>query len=117
MRHHNNVRKLGRESGPRRALLRSLAVGLIEHGKITTTEARAKELRPFVEKLVTVAKKSTLAGRRLLGSRLGGQDEAVKTLMDNLGPRYKERAGGYTRIIKLPPNPGSSRTESIIEFV
>ncbi|MEK7586818.1 MAG: 50S ribosomal protein L17 [Patescibacteria group bacterium] len=117
MRHNNHNRKLGRESGQRRALLRSLAVGLIEHGKITTTEAKAKELRPFVEKLVTLAKKSTLAGRRLLGARLGGQETAVKTLMDSLGPRYKERAGGYTRIFKLPPRAGSGRVESIIEFV
>ena len=88
-----------RESGQRRALLKSLARSLILEERISTTEAKAKALRPFVERLVTYAKKDTLASRRFAISKL--QDKAaVKKLFDAIGPRYKERAGGYTRVVK-----------------
>ena len=79
--------------------MRSQARSLILHERISTTEAKAKELRPFVERLVTYSKKNTLASRRLAAARLGDA-EAVKKLFDAIGPRYESRAGGYTRIVK-----------------
>lgn len=88
-----------RETGQRRALIRSLARALVLEERISTTEAKAKALRPFVERLVTYAKKNTLASRRLTQARLGDKD-AVKKLFETIGPRYTERAGGYTRIVK-----------------
>lgn len=116
MRHGNHNRKLGRESNGRRALLRSLARNLISRGKIQTTTARAKELRPFVEKLVTQAKAGTLTSRRLIIARLSATD-ASKTLIETIAPRYLTRAGGYTRIVRLPARTGSGRDLSLIEFV
>ncbi len=92
-------RSFNRPANQRRALLRSLARSLVLEERISTTEAKAKALRPFVERLVTYSKKNTLASRRLAISRL--QDEAaVKKLFAAIGPRYAERAGGYTRIVK-----------------
>src|SRR3989344_6130531 len=102
MRHHNANRKFGRERNQRRALLRSLARSLIVHETLTTTEAKAKELRPFVEEMVTAARKDTPATRRWLGSRLGGSAASVKKLVDTIAPRYTNRAGGYTRLVRLP---------------
>jgi len=93
-----------------------LAEGLIKEGKITTTEARAKELRTFVEPLITRAKKGTLASRRLVISRLGTEARAKK-LVDDIAPRYKDRQGGYTRVIKLPARKGDASPMAIIEFV
>jgi large subunit ribosomal protein L17 len=92
-------RAFNRPANQRRALLRSLARSLVLHERISTTEAKAKELRPFVERLVTYSKKNTLASRRLAISRLQ-DEEAVKKLFDAIGPRYADRAGGYTRVIK-----------------
>lgn len=88
-----------RETNQRRALIRSLARSLVLEERISTTEAKAKALRPFIERLVTYAKKNTLASRRLTQTRLGDK-EAVKKLFDSIGPRYTERAGGYTRVVK-----------------
>ena len=88
-----------RERGQRRALMKSLARSLVLEERISTTEAKAKALRPFVERLVTYAKKNTLASRRLTHTRLGDR-EAVKKLFDSIGPRYATRDGGYTRIVK-----------------
>lgn len=95
------VRKRGfnRPRNQYRALMRSLARSLILEERISTTEAKAKELRPFVERLITYAKKNTLASRRLAKARLG-DDATVKKLFDSIGPRYADRAGGYTRIVK-----------------
>jgi large subunit ribosomal protein L17 len=99
MRHRKEGKKFNRKTGQRRAFMRSLAVNVIRKEKIRTTEARAKAVRPMVERSVTMAKKETLAARRLLTARL--QDPvAVKKLFDDLAPRYKERSGGYTRIVK-----------------
>lgn len=117
MRHHDRNRKLGREDSQRLALLRSLAVSLIEHGKITTTEAKAKELRPFVERLVTYGKSGTLASRRLTISRLGGNEDATKELFDTIAGKYKDRQGGYTRISKLGPRGNDAAAMAVIEFV
>ncbi|MBI2475688.1 MAG: 50S ribosomal protein L17 [Candidatus Taylorbacteria bacterium] len=116
MRHHKQNRKFGLERGQRRALLKSLALALIKHKKITTTEAKAKELRPLVEKLVTRAKIKTLASRRLLVARLGAE-EAAKELLDTLGPKYGKRTGGYTRIVKLPRRLSDGGKMAVIEFI
>jgi large subunit ribosomal protein L17 len=120
MRHLKAGRKLNRNSSHRLALYRSLAMSLFQHERIITTVAKAKAVRPFVEKLITLAKKGTLHARRLVLSRLGpasnaevrpAEDEdddkadhrkVLKKLFDELGPRFKDRAGGYTRIIKRP---------------
>lgn len=101
MRHHSKGRTFGRTRRGRTALLRSLARSLVLREGIVTTVAKAKELRPFVERLVTASKKNTLASRRIVAARLGGASEAVKKLHDTLAPRYASRAGGYTRIVRL----------------
>src|ERR1700675_948699 len=99
MRHRRAGRKLNRNASHRAALMRNLTRALIEHGKIITTVAKAKEVRPFVEKLITLAKKGTLHARRLAVARLHDK-EMVKRLFSELGERYQDRAGGYTRVIK-----------------
>jgi large subunit ribosomal protein L17 len=101
MRHHVKTRTLHRPKRQRTALLRSLARSLVLHEGITTTVAKAKELRPFVEKLVSTSKQGTLLSRRKVAERLGGAPETVKKLHDTLAPRYAKRAGGYTRITLL----------------
>jgi large subunit ribosomal protein L17 len=101
MRHLKAGRKLGRNSEHRHALMRNLARALIQHGRIITTVEKAKELRPFIEKMITLAKQGTLHARRLAISRLHDK-EAVSRLFSELGPRYQDRAGGYTRVIKRP---------------
>ena len=116
MRHHSSTRKFGREMTQRDALMRSLARNLVNEGRITTTLAKAKSLRPYVEKLVTKAKAGTLASRRLIISKLQGEPEA-KTLMETIAPKYKARNGGYIRIIKLPARALDSAPMAMIEFV
>ncbi|MFH1402223.1 MAG: 50S ribosomal protein L17 [Patescibacteria group bacterium] len=118
MRHHNTNRKFGRVKKQREALLRSLAVSLIDKGKIKTTEAKAKELRPFVEKLITRGKKDSIFSRRLLLAKLGdGNVKVVKKLIEELAVGYKERMGGYTRITKLTFREGDGSPMAQIEFV
>lgn len=117
MQHHNKNRTLGRVRSQRTALMRGLARSLILHEKIKTTEAKAKELRPYVEKLVTRGKADTLANRRLVSSRLGNDTESTKKLFEVIGPRFKDRPGGYTQIAKLAPKAGSARKEAVINFV
>ena len=99
MRHGHSGRKLQRKTGHRHALLRNLAAALVKHEQITTTLAKAKELRPYTEKLVTLAKRGGLSNRRLAMSRLGDETQ-LKKLFDVLAERYGDREGGYTRIIK-----------------
>ena len=99
MRHRNAGRQLRRTSEQKLALMRNLATSLIESESIETTEAKAKELRPFVEKLVTKAKEGTLHARRLAGRHIQKREAADK-LFQTLGPRFATRAGGYTRILK-----------------
>ncbi len=99
MRHRKAGRRLGRNASHREALFRNLTCALIEHGRIITTVAKAKEVRPFVEKLITLAKQGTLHSRRLAISKLRDKD-AVHKLFAELGPRFRERPGGYTRVIK-----------------
>jgi len=117
MRHHNANRKFGRSKNQRHALLKGLAASLITHGRILTTEAKAKELRPSVEKMVTKAKNPTLANRRLLLSGFYNNETVVSTLIDGIASRYADRAGGYTRIIKLAPRKGDASPMAVIEFV
>ena len=117
MKHSNKNRTLGRTRRGRTALLRGLTINLIENGKITTTEAKAKELRPFAERLITYGKKGGVAAKRQAATKLGEPKAAViKKLFDEIAPTYKDRSGGYTRITKLGmTSPG--RQEAIIELV
>lgn len=110
-------RALGRERRVRIALLRSLARSLVLQEGIVTTVAKAKELRPFIERLVTNSKENTLSSRRLVAEKLGNSHDVVKKLHDTIAPRYAKRAGGYTRIVRLGKL-GKQATESArIEFV
>lgn len=117
MRHHNKNRKFGRKKNVRSALLKSLALSLINHGRIKTTEAKAKELRPFIEKLVTKAKENDLAAKRIVISRLMNRNPETKKLFDDIAPKYKDTKGGYTRILKLPPRLSDGAKMALIEFV
>lgn len=117
MRHHNSVRKFGRTSNGRRALMKSLALALIEHGRIETTEAKAKELRPYIEKIVTKSKTNDVASKRLITSRLMNNKDATKKLFGEIAPKYMDQLGGYTRIMKLPPRKGDAAKMALIEFV
>ncbi|MES2768890.1 MAG: 50S ribosomal protein L17 [Bdellovibrionota bacterium] len=116
MRHKAATAHLGRSSDARRALLRSLTISLVEHGRIKTTVAKAKELKRHVERAVTLGKKGDLNSRRLLISRLNCKDTA-KAIMDDLSPRFKSRPGGYTRIMKLGNRPGDMAEMALIEWV
>ncbi|WP_316963669.1 50S ribosomal protein L17 [Bdellovibrio bacteriovorus] len=114
--HRRRVKHFDRKSGPRKALLRGLVTSLIEHGRITTTVDRAKEVRRHVEKAITLGKKGDLAATRLLLSRFPNK-EAVATIMKDLSPRFKTRPGGYTRIIKIGRRPGDTAEMAFLEFV
>ena len=114
--HSRHIRKFGREMGQRNALLKSLAVSLVRYGKIKTSEAKAKSLRPFVEKLVTHAKVGTIASQRLISSRLSSVVSASKLIKD-IAPKFKTRAGGYIRIVKLPRRKSDGTKMAVIEFV
>ncbi|AMG75660.1 50S ribosomal protein L17 [Sphingopyxis granuli] len=116
MRHKSGGRKLQRTSAHRIAMFRNMSASLIKHEQITTTVAKAKELRPYIEKLVTLAKRGGLANRRLAQSRLMDDTQLVK-LFDVLAERYKERNGGYTRIIKAGIRASDAAPIAIIEFV
>ena len=115
MRHHNANRKFGREKNQRIALMKSLAYSLTLKGRIQTSEAKAKELRPFMEKLITLGKKQTLASRRTLESRVGAR--AAKKIATEISNTYKDRAGGYTRIIKMKPRLTDASPRALIELV
>lgn len=114
--HRRRVKHFDRESGPRKALLRGLVTSLVEHGRITTTVDRAKEVRRHVEKAITVGKKGDLSATRLLLSRYPNQDAVAKIVKD-LAPRFKTRPGGYTRIIKIGRRPGDTAEMAFLEFV
>lgn len=117
MKHHKAIRKFGRKRNVRNALVRSLAISLVRHGRIQTTEAKAKELRPYIESLVTKAKVDTVANRRLVASRLINQADETKKLFAEIAPKYKETQGGYTRITKLGARLSDAAPMAIIEFV
>ncbi|PJG48578.1 50S ribosomal protein L17 [Sphingobium sp. LB126] len=116
MRHKVGHRKLQRSAGHRNSLLRNLAASLIKHEQILTTTPKAKELRPYVEKLITLAKKGGLSNRRLAHARLQDDTQLTK-LFDVLAERYKDRNGGYTRVIKAGIRASDAAPIAIIELV
>lgn len=116
MRHRKNGRKLNRTASHRRAMLRNMATSLFLHERIETTTAKAKELRPYAERLITLAKRGDLHARRLAAAKV--RDRAVVgKLFDEIGPRYSDRPGGYTRILKLGARKGDAAEMSLIELV
>jgi len=115
MRHLNSGRKLNRSSAHRKALMRNLATALIHHDQIRTTDAKAKELRGFADRLVSLGKQATLAARRRAFARVR-DDEAVTKLFEVIAPRFTDRPGGYTRIVKLGIRHGDAAPISIIEW-
>ncbi|MBK3332363.1 50S ribosomal protein L17 [Persephonella atlantica] len=118
MRHRVKTKSFHRKKEHREAMFVNLAVSLIEHGRIETTLPKAKALRPFVEKLVTLAKKETIAARRLLNARLRNNRKAATKLFKDIAPLFKEVNGGYTRIYKLDKRrKGDDAQMAIIEFV
>lgn len=116
MRHQKGYRKLGRNTNQRKALLKGLAISLFEQGRIVTTVAKAKELRRYAEKLVTIAKRQDAFAHRLVFSKLQNK-EITKKLMNELGPKYQERPGGYTRILKKGRRHGDAAEMAYIELV
>jgi large subunit ribosomal protein L17 len=116
MRHKLGGRKLNRTSSHRKALFRNMAAALIKHEQITTTLPKARELRPYVEKLITLAKRGGLSNRRLAHARLLDDAQLVK-LFDVLAARYADRAGGYTRVIKAGIRAGDAAPMAVIELV
>jgi large subunit ribosomal protein L17 len=116
MRHGKAGRKLNRTSSHRIAMFANMAASLIEHEQIVTTLPKAKELRPIVEKLITLAKRGDLHARRLAMARIRN-DEMVRKLFETIGPRYAERNGGYTRVLKAGFRYGDNAPVAVIEFV
>ena len=110
------TRKLGRTTDHRKAMMRAMVTFLLEKGKIETTVTRAKEVRSYAEKMITVAKQGDLHSKRQIFSFVTKEDVAKK-LVDEIAPRYKERAGGYTRIIRIGPRRGDAAEMAIIELV
>jgi large subunit ribosomal protein L17 len=116
MRHRAKGRQLSRTSTHRRAMLNNMATSLFEHGRVVTTEAKAKELRPFAEKLITLARRGDLHARRLVERKI--KDRAVLGhLFSEIGPRFAARPGGYTRILKLGHRPGDGADVARIELL
>ncbi len=116
MRHRKSGRKLNRTASHRKAMFANMAAALINHEQIKTTLPKAKELRPFVEKLVTLAKRGDLHARRIAISRV--RDRAmVKKLFETIGPRYEDRHGGYTRVLRAGFRYGDNAPIAVIEFV
>jgi large subunit ribosomal protein L17 len=129
MRHRVQGKKLNRDSGHRKALRKNLIIALIEHGRIRTTEAKAKFVRGHAERIITIAKRgiakaeatqnnaADVHARRIVASRLNNDREIVQKVFGELAPRYKEREGGYTRIYKLGPRKGDNADMVLLELV
>ena len=117
MKHHAAIRKLGRERNQRRALLRHLARALVLEENIETTLAKAKELRPFIERLVTLARRGGVAERRRVAREMGGESVAVKKLFAEIAPRFSSRNGGYVRIVRTRIRTSDSAIMARILFV
>src|SRR5215813_3612 len=115
MRHLNRGRKLNRTSAHRKALFRNLVLSLVKHERIKTTDAKAKELRRYADRMVTLGKRGDVAARRLAFAFMQSRD-AVKRLFDEIAPRFKERNGGYTRVVKFGFRRGDAAPLSIVEF-
>lgn len=116
MRHAKAGKKLGRDSAHRRALYANLAGALIAHGRIETTEAKAKAVKPYTEKMITLGKRGDLHARRLAMAELRSND-VVHKLFSDVAPRFAERDGGYTRVIKLGPRQGDAAAMALLELV
>lgn len=116
MRHRRAGRKFGRNTNQRKALFRGLAASLILHERISTTEAKAKNIRPMVEKLVTIARDDTEHHRRLVMARVGSE-AATRKLFEVIAPRFEDQSGGYTRIYKIGQRKGDASPMALIEFV
>lgn len=116
MRHRAKGRQLSRTSSHRRALLNNMATSLFQHERIVTTEAKAKELRPFAEKLITLARRGDLHARRLVERKIKDR-EVLARLFNEIGPRFAGRPGGYTRILKLGHRPGDGADQARIELL
>lgn len=116
MRHRIKGRKLNRTASHRRALLRNMATSLFRHGRIETTTAKAKELRPYAERLITLAKRGDLHARRLAARKIADR-QVLGSLFDDIAPRFSDRPGGYTRILKLGTRKGDAAEMSLIELV
>ena len=116
MRHGHGYRKLNRTASHRKAMFANMAASLIKHEQIVTTLPKAKELRRVVDKLVTLAKRGDLNSRRLAAARIR-DEEMAKKLFDVIGPRYKERNGGYTRVLKAGFRHGDNAPRAVIEFI
>jgi large subunit ribosomal protein L17 len=116
VRHHRAGKKLGRDSAHRRALYANLACSLIEHGRIRTTQAKAKAVKPFAEQMITLGKRGDLSARRQAVAELRSQD-VVKRLFDDVAPRFADRPGGYSRIVKLGPRQGDAADMVYLELV
>ena len=114
--HRKTGKKLHRSKAHRRALLRNLATALLEHGRIQTTDAKAKALRPFVERLITLARRGDLHARRLAAGRLSNP-AVLQKLFREIGPRFQDRPGGYTRIYKLGQRVGDAAPVAVMELV
>jgi len=117
VRHHRSGRKLGRDASHRKALYANLAGALIEHGRIKTTEAKAKAVKPEIDKLITLAKRGDQHARRQAMAKLGQDKFVVYKLFEEIAPRYADRAGGYTRILKLGPRKSDSTEMVFLELV
>ena len=116
MRHRVRGRHLGRTAEHRRALRRNLVIALFEHGRIRTTDPKAREVRPLAEKLITLGKRGDLHARRLAMAELRSND-VVHKLFSDVAPRYAERQGGYTRVVKLGPRQGDAANMALLELV
>lgn len=116
MRHNKSGKRLGRNTPHRTAMLRNMVTSLFEHEKITTTDARAKELRKVADRMITLGKRGDLHARRQVLSVIRDQ-QVVAKLFEQIGPRYKDRPGGYTRIIKIGSRLGDNAPQSIIALV
>ena len=116
MRHHRAGKKLGRDSAHRKALYSNLAGALIEHGRIKTTEAKAKAVKPIAEQMITLGRRGDLAARRQAVAYLRSKD-VVQKLFDDVGPRFKDRPGGYSRIVKLGARAGDAAEMVYLELV
>ena len=116
MRHHRKGKKLGRDSAHRKALYSNLAGALIEHGRIKTTEAKAKAVKPVAEQMITLGRRGDLAARRQALAFLRSQD-VVHKLFAEVGPRFADRPGGYSRIVKIGPRPGDAADMVYLELV
>lgn len=115
MRHRNGIKKLNRNGSHRRALLRNMAIALFRHERIHTTHVKAKVLRSFAERLITLAKRGDLHARRLAAKHVHDA-EVLQKLFDQIGPLFKERAGGYTRVLKTGVRKGDNSPTALIEL-